>query len=76
MADKPRDPHRQEPEVSEQHLKMKKEGPIMTSVPPERQAVDVKPMRYVLGIGIALAIAAMILAFLLTGGESGQVNGF
>lgn len=67
-----RDPDRQEAQVSEQHLRMKKEGPIMTSSPPERQSVDVKPMRYVLGVGIALAILAMVIAFILTGGYRGQ----
>lgn len=70
--DPDRDPDQQEPQVSEQHLEMKETGPIMTSVPPERQSVDVKPMRYVLGVGIALAIAAMILAFMLTGGYQGR----
>lgn len=64
-----RDPDRQEPQVSEQHLEMKEQGPVMTSVPRERQSVEVKPMRYVLGIGIALAILAMILAYALTGGN-------
>ncbi len=63
-----RDPDKQEPEVSGQHLRMKAEGPIMVSDPPERQSVEVKPMRYVLGIGIVLAILAMFLAYMLTGG--------
>ena len=32
----------------------------------ERQAAEVRPMRYVLGIGLALAILAMaVIAFLL-----------
>ncbi|MFV3129083.1 hypothetical protein [Niveispirillum sp. KHB5.9] len=61
--------HDDDPQVSEERLRMKENGPIRTSVPPERQAVEVKPMRYVLGVGIALAIAAMILAALLTGGN-------
>lgn len=68
-VDPGRDPDKQEAQVSEQHLEMKEEGPVMTSVPPERQSVDVKPMRYVLGIGLALAILAMILAYGLTGGS-------
>ncbi|WP_428029889.1 hypothetical protein [Ancylobacter sp.] len=29
----------------------------------ERQAVEVKPMRYVLGISLALVVVAMILAY-------------
>lgn len=62
----------QDPQVSEERLRMKDNGPVRTSVPPERQAVEVKPMRYVLGVGIALAIAAMILAALLTGGTGGN----
>lgn len=66
--DPDRDPDRQEPQVSEQHLRMTRDGPVMISDPPERQSVDVKPMRYVLGVGIALAILAMILAYALTGG--------
>lgn len=65
MAEIPRDPDKQEPQVSEQHLEMKEKGPIMTSVPPERQAVEVKPMRWVLGLGIAGAIGAMILAYII-----------
>ena len=63
------DPDKQEAQVSEQHLEMKEQGPVMTSVPRERQSVDVKPMRYVLSVGIALAILAMILAYALTGGN-------
>jgi hypothetical protein len=31
----------------------------------ERQAVEVRPMRYVLGIGIALAIVAMFVAWFM-----------
>lgn len=29
----------------------------------ERQAVEVKPMRYVLGVGLALVIVAMVIAY-------------
>ncbi|WP_156029601.1 hypothetical protein [Ancylobacter sp. FA202] len=29
----------------------------------ERQAVEVKPMRYVLGIGLVLVIAGMVIAY-------------
>ena len=38
--------------------------PTVKSDVEERQAVEVRPMRYVLGIGIALAIVAMIAAWM------------
>lgn len=66
-----RAPDQQETQVSDQHLHMGRDGPAMHSSPPERQAVEVKPMRYVPGVGIALAILAMVLAFILTGGHRG-----
>lgn len=60
-----------DPDVSEERLRFKENGPVMTSIPPERQAVEVKPMRYVLGVGIALAIGAMIVAIIITNTGTG-----
>ncbi|MFV3127282.1 hypothetical protein [Niveispirillum sp. KHB5.9] len=71
MSDIKYTPDRNDPDVSEERLRIKENGPVVTSVPPERQAVEVKPMRYVLGVGIALAIVAMVVAAIITNISAG-----
>jgi hypothetical protein len=51
--------------VSPQYRVLDTAQPTVKADIEERQAVEVRPMRYVLGIGIALAVIAMILALTL-----------
>lgn len=38
---------------------------VVKSQPEERQAADVRPMRYVLGIGLALVIVGMVVSYMV-----------
>jgi hypothetical protein len=51
--------------VSEQHVEGRIGDPAVKARPEARQSVDVKPMRYVLGLGILLSAIGMFLAYLL-----------
>jgi hypothetical protein len=51
--------------VSPQYRVIETEQPTVKADVEERQAVEVRPMRYVLGIGIALAIVAMFVAWFM-----------
>jgi len=51
--------------VSQQTLVVDTVQPTVKSDITERQAVEVKPMRYVLLIGLGLAIVAMLVVWLL-----------
>jgi hypothetical protein len=51
--------------ISEQHLETATLQPARVAEPRERQAVDVRPMYFVLGIGIAGAIIGMFVAYVL-----------
>jgi hypothetical protein len=52
--------------MSPQHLVLEADQPTVKSDIVERQAVEVRPMRYVLGIGIALAIVALLAVWTLS----------
>lgn len=51
--------------VSAQHVEGRIGDPAVKAQPEARQSVDVKPMRYVLGLGILLSAIGMLLAYLL-----------
>jgi hypothetical protein len=56
---------RQTPDVSEQHLAGRIDDPAVKAEPEARQAVEVRPMRYVLGLGILFAAIGMALVYFL-----------
>lgn len=39
---------------------------VVKSRPQERQAAEVRPMRYVLGIGLLLVIVGMVVSYMVT----------
>jgi hypothetical protein len=49
--------------LSPQHSVLDTPNPTVKSDVEERQAVEVRPMRYVLGLGILFAIAAMAIVW-------------
>ncbi len=51
--------------VSPQSYAFQTDKPAVTSDISERQAVEVRPMRYVLFVGLGLAIIAMLVAWAL-----------
>ncbi len=51
--------------VSPQTLVVETDQPTVKADVTERQAVEVRPMRYVLFIGLGLAIVAMLVAWLI-----------
>jgi hypothetical protein len=61
------DPNRIDPDtvVPNQHHVIEQGDIAVRSEPEERQAVEVPAMRYVLGLGLGLAIVAMIAVYIL-----------
>lgn len=51
--------------VSEQHHEGPPGDAAVKATPEARQSVDVKPMRYVLGLGIAFSALGMALVYFL-----------